>query len=164
MAKVSMKEKKGLLGESLAEIITILKAAKVDKEVIQNVKSKVDEAEAIFTAAPTSVKVNENGEVFCSYFGVYMAEDQFHKSGKGKLDSMCIEGKKLARAQKSLVNKATNEVLRQFRSKEITAEEMDELLSVIETNAKHKFAQGTVVVPSGYPFTLEDEPETEAGE
>ena len=112
------------------------------------------EITGIFGSQSTSTKTNEAGEVFCTYFNAYLPAEGFHTSAKGKIDSMSLEGKKLHRTQKSLVNKATNEVLKQFRAKDIDAAEMEELLSTIDANAAHKFAIGTESISTDYPFAV----------
>lgn len=135
-----MKEKK----DKLAEVLEANMGAEVTEELAAEITG-------IFTAQKTSTKINEDGEVFCNYFEVYMPSDEFHVSPKGKIDSMSKEGKTLHRAQKSRVNKATTEVLAQFRSGEVTADEMSDLLEKIDANAKVKFEAGTEL-PEDYPF------------
>lgn len=145
MAKVTMKMRK----EKLAEV---LKEALENGEITEELSNKVT---AIFGSVASSVKVNDNGEIFCNYFGMYLPADQFHVSAKGKIDSMSVEGKRLNRTQKSMVNKATSEVIKQFRDKEISSEEMENLLATIDENTGHKFPVGTATIPNNYPFSME---------
>jgi hypothetical protein len=144
MAKVSLKERKEKLGLILAGF--------VEAGVLTEAQSA--EISGVFGSQAVSTKVNEEGLVFCNYFGKYMPAEAFHTSTKGKIDSMSIEGKKLHRTQKSMVNKANNEVLKQYRAGEITAEEMDTLLKAIEKNAGHKFPEGTAAINADYPFEV----------
>ena len=139
-----MKQKK----ERLAEVLNdALEAKTITAEL-------ADTITGIFGSKSNTNKVNENGEVFCNYFGKYLPAEDFHVSAKGKIDSMSIAGKRLYRTQKSMVNKATNEVLKQFRAKEINAAEMEELLAVIDANAGHKYPIGTKSIPTDYPFSV----------
>jgi len=143
MAKVTLKERKDKLGA----VLTANEGNVLDAALIATIQG-------VFVSAPTSNKTNESGEVHCTYFNAYLPADQFNVNTKGKTDSMSIEGKKLHRTQKSMVNRATSEVLKQFRSKDITSAEMEELLSSIEANAAHKFPMGTEAIPADYPFSL----------
>lgn len=144
MAKVTMKERKGKLAEVLAGLV---EAGTITEEISANISG-------IFGGQGTSTKTNEAGEVFCTYFQAYLPAEEFAVSAKGKIDSMSKEGKKLHRTQKSMVNRATSEVLKQFRSKDISAVEMEELLSTIDTNAAHRYPQGTEAVTTDYPFSV----------
>ena len=143
MAKVTLKMRK----ESLAALLAENTGAELNDELIAKITG-------IFGTGNASTKVNEDGEVHCNYFNVYMPAEEFAVSGKGKIDSMSKEGKKLHRTQKSMVNKATNEVLKNFRSKDISAAEMEELLNTIDTNAGHRYPQGTESVTTDYPFSV----------
>ena len=144
MAKVTMKERK----ENLAKVLNgAIEAGTITAEF-------ANEITAVFGTQSVSTKVNDEGQVFCTYFGIYLPAEDFHTSAKGKIDSMSLAGKKLHRTQKSMVNKATNEVLKQFRAKEISAEEMEELLSTIDANAAHKFDIGTESISTDYPFSI----------
>ena len=144
MAKVTMKERK----EKLAALLVALVASEA---VTQDAADSIN---GLFGSQVVSTKINDKGEVFCTYFQTYLPADQFHTSGKGKIDSMSIEGKKLYRTQKSMVNKANSEVLKGFRSKDISAEEMEKLLADIEANAGHRYPQGTESINPDYPFTV----------
>jgi hypothetical protein len=144
MAKVTMKQKK----ERLAEVLNdALEAKTITAEL-------ADTITGIFGSQSNTTKVNEDGQVFCTYFGEYLPAEDFHTSTKGKIDSMSLAGKRLHRTQKSMVNKATNEVLKQFRAKEINAAEMEELLAAIDANASHKFPIGTESISTDYPFSI----------
>jgi tryptophanyl-tRNA synthetase len=143
MAKVTMKQRK----EKLAEVLEANAGAELTDELMAEIKG-------IFGGSGTSNKVNGKGEVHCNYFDVYLPAEEFAVSNKGKIDSMSKEGKRLYRTQKSMVNKATAEVLKQFRSKDITAAEMEELLSTIDANAGHRYPQGTEAIPTEYPFSV----------
>lgn len=143
MAKVTMKEKK----ERLAKILDgAVEEGKIEREL-------ANEIMGVF-GSTSSTKINEEGLVYCTYFGEYLPKEEFHVSAKGKIDSMSIAGKRLHRVQKSMVNKATSEVLKQFRAKEISSDEMEELLNTIDANANHKFPIGTESIPTDYPFSL----------
>lgn len=144
MAKVTMKERK----ENLAAVLTENEGQVLDAGLIEKIKG------VFGSAAAVSKKVDENGNVYCTYFGEYLPADEFATNNKGKLDSMCGEGKKLHRTQKSMVNKASTEVLKQYRAGDIEASEMDSLLSTIEANASHKFPRGTETIPADYPFSV----------
>jgi tryptophanyl-tRNA synthetase len=143
MAKVTMKERK----EKLAELLEANLGAELTEELATEIKG-------VFGSQHQSTKTNENGEVFCNYFQTYLPAEEFAVSKKGKLDSMSKEGKRLFRTQKSMVSKATAEVLKQFRAKEISAAEMEELLATIDENAKYRYPQGTESVPANYPFEV----------
>lgn len=143
MAKVTLKMRK----ESLAELLKENEGAELSAELIGKITG-------IFGGGQTSNKVNEAGEVHCNYFDAYLPASEFAVSSKGKIDSMSKEGKRLYRTQKSMVNKATTEVLKQFRAKEITAAEMEELLSTIDENAAYRYPQGTEAVNTDYPFEV----------
>jgi len=144
MAKVTMKQRKENLAAILAE-------ATEAKEITAELAEKIT---GVFGSQSTSTKVNEDGLVYCTYFGEYLPAEDFHTSAKGKIDSMSVAGKKLHRTQKSMVNKATNEVLKQFRAKEVSASEMEELLAAIDANASHKFPLGTESISTDYPFSV----------
>ena len=149
MAKVTISQKKAQLEE--------LVRANIGNELTEELAQEII---GIFKAAQRpSTKVNENGEVYCSYFETYLPADRFKPNSKGKFPSMSIEGKKLATKQKNAVNKAINETMKAFRNKEITADELDQILGTIEKNAEHKFPMGTEELPENYPYSLE---ETEA--
>jgi len=144
MAKVTLKERK----ENLAKVLEgAVKAGEISKELSQEITD-------IFGSSAVSTKINAEGEVYCNYFKEYLPKEDFHVSEKGKIDSMSLEGKRLNRTQKSMINKATNEVLKQFRAKDITAEEMEELLATIDENAGHRFPIGTESVTTDYPFSV----------
>ena len=143
MAKVTMKERK----ENLAALLAENEGNELDSNLIGKITG-------VFGSQSVSNKINEAGEVFCTYFGEYLPADDFHTSAKGKIDSMSLAGKKLHRTQKSMVNKATSEVLKQFRAKEISSTEMEELLSTIDENAAHKFPLGTETISTDYPFSV----------
>jgi hypothetical protein len=144
MAKVTMKERK----ENLASLLAENEGNELTPELIESITG-------IFGSSKTSTKTDENGNVFCNYFQVYMPAEEFNVSKKGKIDSMSKEGKKLYRTQKSMVNKATSEILKQFRAKEITAGEMQKLLAIVDQNADHRFPVGTTSIPTEYPFETE---------
>ncbi len=143
MAKVTMKERK----EKLAALLAENEGAELTAELATSIKG-------IFGSTATSNKVNENGEVHCTYFDTYLPAEEFGTSKSGKIDSMSKEGKRLYRTQKSMVNKATAEVLKQFRAKDISAAEMEELLSTIDENAGHRYLPGTDTIPEDYPFSV----------
>jgi len=143
MAKVTLKMRKETLAELLAE--------NVGAELTAELTAKIT---GIFGGGHTSNKINEDGEIHCTYFDVYMPAEEFAVSAKGKIDSMSKEGKKLHRTQKSMTNKATTEVLKQFRAKEIDAAEMEELLSTIDANAGHRYPQGTASINTDFPFAV----------
>jgi len=144
MAKVTMKERK----ENLAKILNgAIEAGNISADL-------ANEITGVFGSQSVSTKVNEDGEVYCTYFGEYLPAEDFHTSAKGKIDSMSLAGKKLHRTQKSMVNKATNEVLKQFRAKDINATEMEQLLASIDANAGHKFSMGTESISTDYPFSV----------
>ena len=138
-----MKERK----ENLAALLAENEGNELDAALVAKITG-------IFGSQSVSQKTNEAGEVFCTYFGEYLPAEEFHTSAKGKIDSMSIAGKKLHRTQKSMVNKATSEVLKQFRAKEINSTEMEELLSTIDENAVHKFPMGTEAISTDYPFSV----------
>ena len=139
-----MKERK----ENLAKILNgAIEAGAITAEL-------ANEITGVFGSTAASTKVNEEGLVYCTYFGEYLPAEDFHTSAKGKIDSMSLAGKKLHRTQKSMVNKATNEVLKQYRAKEIDAAEMEELLNTIDSNANHKFPIGTESISTDYPFSV----------
>ena len=143
MAKVTMKERK----DKLAALLADNEGAELTADLITSIKG-------VFGSQAVSKKIDADGNVYCNYFGEYLPEDEFAVSSKGKIDSMCKEGKKLHRTQKSMVNKASNEVVKQFRSNDIDATEMAELLAAIEANSDHKFAKGTTSIPEDYPFSV----------
>lgn len=138
-----MKERK----ENLSALLTENEGKELTVELIASING-------VFGSQVVSNKVNEDGEVFCTYFQTYLPAEDFHTSAKGKVDSMSLAGKKLHRTQKSMVNKATSEVLKQFRAKEINAVEMEELLASIESNSGHKFPIGTDAISTDYPFSV----------
>lgn len=143
MAKVSLKERKtelgALLDASIGSTLTAELAAKIN---------------GVFGSQPTSNKIDADGNVFCNYFKVYLPEEEFATSKSGKLDSMSKEGKRLHRTQKSMVNKATSEVLKSFKNKEVDSAEMAEILSSIDENSAYRFPQGTDSLPVDYPFSV----------
>lgn len=143
MAKVTLKERK----EKLASLLAENEGETLDAELTQKIQD-------IFGSGNTSAKTNEKGEVFCNYFQEYLPADDFAVSTKGKIDSMSKEGKRLHRTQKSLINKATSEIIKQFRAKEITADEMEKLLASVEKNSGHRYPAGTESIPADYPFTV----------
>ena len=145
MAKVTMKEKK----EKLAEVLETNLGAELTEELANEIKG-------IFTAsrATASNKVDENGNIFCTYFGKYLPADEFTIGVNGKISSMSDEGKKLFRKQKSHVNKATSEVMNSFRAGEIASDEMIQLLDKIDANANHRFPKGTEELPENYPYEV----------
>jgi hypothetical protein len=145
MSKVTMKEKK----ERLAEILEANVGNELTAELAEEIKG-------IFTAQrqAASNKVDENGNIFCTYFQEYLPADEFTVGKNGKIPSMSDAGKALHRKQKSAVNKAINEVMTQFRAGEITAEDMVKLLDDIDANAKFKFPRGTEELPENYPYEV----------
>lgn len=144
MAKISLKERK----EKLAGVLAENTGKVLDEALIATIKATMG------GNGVTSTKTNEAGEVFCNYFQEFMPADSFNTKAEGKFESMSIEGKKLYRTQKSMVNKASSEVLKQFRAKEISATEMEKLLADIEANSNHRFPKGTDSIPVDYPFSV----------
>ena len=145
MAKTTLKMRK----DNLAVLLTSLVAA---EELSEANAAKI--TEVLGSSASSQPKRDEDGNVWCSYFSVYLPEDEFNINSKGKIDSMSKAGKTLHRAQRSAVNKANNEVIAQFRAEEISAAEMSDLLNTIEENATHKYPQGTDGIPEDYPFEV----------
>lgn len=144
MAKLTLKERK----EKLAGVLAENEGKVLDAALIVAIKATLGG-----NGVP-STKTNENGEVFCNYFQTFLPAEAFTAKEGGKFESMSTEGKKLFRTQKSMINKASGEVLKQFRAKEITAEEMEKLLATIETNSAHRFPVGTESIPADYPFAV----------
>ena len=142
-----MKEKKA----ALEALVTANIGKKLTEELAQEIVG-------IFKAQPhVSNKVDENGNVYCTYFEEYLPAEEFKQTKNGKYPSMSIEGKKLATKQKNAVNKAINETMKAFRAKEISADELDNILATIEANAKVKFPKGTEELPKSYPYSLDEE-------
>lgn len=144
MAKITLKQRK----EKLAGVLTENEGKVLDAKLIADIKATLGGAGVV------STKTNENGEVFCNYFGAFLPAEAFTAKEGGKFESMSTEGKKLFRTQKSMVNKASSEVLKQFRAKEISADEMEKLLATIEANSAHRFPAGTEAIPADYPFAV----------
>jgi len=144
MAKITLKDRK----EKLAGVLAENEGKVLDSALIAAIKATLGGAGAV------STKTNENGEVFCNYFGAFLPAEAFTAKEGGKFESMSTEGKKLFRTQKSMVNKASSEVLKQFRAKEISADEMEKLLATIEANSAHRFPAGTEAIPADYPFAV----------
>lgn len=132
---------------AVQEILTANTGKPLTKELSDKIMAELGSSKAV-------VKENAKGEVFCNYFGTYLPKDQFNISEKGKIPSMSTEGQKLARSQKSAVNKATSEVLAQFKAKEISADEMAKLLATIDKNAGHRYPKGTKDIAKDYPFKV----------
>ncbi len=101
------------------------------KKVIDTILSKKSER--------SSTKVNDDGLVYCSYFGEYLPADEFDKKADGKFRSRSKLGDKLYRATRAYIKKATDKALKDFRDKTISAEELDSTLKLIEQNSKQKF-------------------------
>lgn len=144
MAKITLKQRK----EKLAGVLAENEGKVLDAATIEAIKATLGGTGAV------SHKTNENGEVFCNYFGQFLPAEKFAVKEGGKFESMSIEGKKLFRTQKSMINRASSEVLKQFRAKEISAEDMEKLLAAIETNSSHRFPMGTESIPTDYPFSV----------
>jgi len=145
MAKTTMKVRKEALAAVLAGLVTADELTETNAQKIKDVFG------ATTSAQP---KKDEDGNVWCSYFGVYMPEDEFNVNSKGKIDSMSKSGKKLHRSQRSAVNKANNAIIAQFRAEEIDATEMADLLNDVEKNASYKYPAGTDDIPEDYPFEV----------
>jgi hypothetical protein len=144
MAKITLKDRK----EKLALILAANLGAVLTADLVETIKGSLG------GAGHVSTKVNESGEIFCNYFGIYMPAEAFDRSKKDKLDSMSREGKKLFRTQKAMVNKANAEVLRQFKEKGISADEMAAILGTIEKNAGHRYPAGTESISASYPYEV----------
>jgi len=144
MAKVTNKMRK----DALATMIAALLAANEISE------AAAEQLGTIFASPNAQPKTDADGNVWCNYFGVYLPAEEFNTNSKGKVDSMSKAGKKLHRAQRSAVNRANNDVISQFRAGEVSAEEMADLLNVIEKNAEHKYPQGTDDIPEDYPLEV----------
>ncbi len=145
MAKTTLKMRKEAMATLLATMLNAEEITPANAEKITGVLG------ASVSAQP---KRDEEGNVWCSYFGVYLPETEFNVNSKGKIDSMSKAGKQLHRAQRSAVNKANNGIISQFRSEEISASEMSELLNDVEKNASYKYPQGTDDIPEDYPFEV----------
>ncbi len=146
MAKVSMKERKEQLFSILEENV----GNELTPELAQEIRG-------IFETHRESKKVDENGNVWCSYFEEYLPAEEFKVGKNDKYPSMSEEGKRLHRTQKSMVNRAINEVIKQHREGSIDAQEMADLLKTIDENAKIKFARGTTSIPVNYPYSLDED-------
>ena len=90
-------------------------------------------------SARNSTKVNEEGLVYCNYFGTYMDESDFRVKANDKFASMSKLGEQLNKLTKSYIKKATDEALSNFKSKKLSATELDATLEQIEQNSKLKF-------------------------
>ena len=64
---------------------------------------------------------------------------------------MSKEGQRLARTQKSLINKAITSLTAKLRNKEITLDEFNKLMDKVEDARGIKFKAGEAV-PEAYPF------------
>jgi len=101
------------------------------------------------TGGNNSTKINENGEVYCNYFGKYLPATEFAtKLGKpnkitGKRNEVykanCKAAEQIIRKVKALKNNCTKQVLTAFSSKLIDADEMQEHLANIDEACDSKY-------------------------
>ena len=97
----------------------------------------------------TSTKVNDEGQVFCNYFQVYMPADSFNtKLGKPNKDTgertegykaNCITAEVILRKIKSLKAMVSRQVTINFMDKTIDADEMEAILGRLDTMTEPQF-------------------------
>jgi len=134
--------------ETVKEVLVGNKGKKLDDSVIENIIKEVENSSKI-----NAKVIEKDGKklAFCNYFGEYLPLEEFAVKENGKIPSMSKEGQRLARTQKSLVNKAITSLTAKLRAKEITLDEFNKLMDQVEAARAHKFEKGAVV-PETYPF------------
>ena len=135
--------------ELVKEVLNTVRGQKVTDELIAQVAEELNNR-----SGKVSTKVIEkDGKrlVFCNYFGEYLPEEEFAIKENGKIPSMSKDGQRLARTQKSLINKAITNLTSQLRTKKITLDEFNKLMDKVEAARQMKFKKGEAI-PENYPF------------
>jgi len=154
-----MKTKKLNKTEQLALMVQIVETAIDSNTNLIKANKSVDLMSIVTTAltnefAPklgggTSTKINENGEVYCNYFGCYFPAEDFatklskpHKTTGERTEGYkanCKNAEQILRKIKALKTNCTNQVISAFSAKTITADEMSEHLENIDEACEPKY-------------------------
>jgi hypothetical protein len=134
--------------ERVQETLVEFKGKALNPEVIKIIVEKLNE---VNRASNKVIEKDGKKLAFCNYFGEYLPIEEFAVRSNGKVPSMSKEGQRLARTQKSLINKAINSLVEKLRKGEIKQDEFQKLMDKIDAAKAVKFKKGQAI-PETYPF------------